>query len=156
MNDNLKKHIKYSIGKTDNFGNEMTGNEDWLVVTFLGTKRSFNLDKNERFTTAFTAGTQDEAYCIRDIFDLIAFINERTAMTGDVIIEMLYYKDGELKEDIVHDALHHDAAQLGIPMMIGNHDGCWELYQNVSGMFGIFNMDPADFAEEFWYTHAYS
>jgi len=92
---NLPPEIALHIGQIAFTGNQITGQEQWVLVTVQGNKRSQSLDDGEQFVFAMSPVVADPGLGLSSIAKVIDHIEEQSQILGDTIVSMISYNEGQ-------------------------------------------------------------
>jgi hypothetical protein len=147
--DDLPHEISSHIGTNEGMGHEITGKEQWVIVTVRGNKRSKSLDVDEQFTFAMSPVVADPSLQLFSIEDVVDFIEEQSNVLGDTIVSMLHYDKGQKQSDGIKDLL----MSYSTDNLSFNADQGGEAYADLFNRMGFANMDPDDFISDIWLPH---
>lgn len=146
---NLHPEIALHIGKNEATGIYISGQEEWVVITVQGNKRSLRLDDGEQKTFAMSSVVSDPKLELHSISEVVDFICQQLQHTGDTIVSMVKYNDGQKLFDIVEELLiKYSTDNLSFDVDDGG-----EAYADLAFHMGFSNMDPADFISDVWLPH---
>ena len=72
--NNLPPEISSHIGKNEDTGIYISGQEEWVVITVQGNKRSKRLDDGEQQTFAMSSVVSDPRLGLHSITEVVDFI----------------------------------------------------------------------------------
>ena len=146
---NLPPEIALHIGQIAFTGNQITGQEQWVLVTVQGNKRSQSLDDGEQFVFAMSPVVADPGLGLSSIAKVIDHIEEQSQILGDTIVSMISYNEGQKLSDAVDDLL----TTYSTTTFSFDVDGGGEAYAELAFNMGFSNMDPGDWISDVWLPH---
>ena len=146
---NLPPEIAQHIEQIAFTGNHITGQEQWVLVTVQGNKRSQSLDDGEQFIFAMSPVVADPGLGLSSIAKVIDYIEEQSQILGDTIVSMILYNEGQKLSDAVDDLL----TAYSTTTSSFDVDGGGEAYAELAFNMGFSNMDPGDFISDVWLPH---
>ena len=87
--ENLHEEIKIHIGENKYNGYQITGQEEFVLITIRGNKRSLYLDDGDKETFAMSHVVTDPELELYSFSDMIEFIFDQLPRTGDTILSMV-------------------------------------------------------------------
>jgi hypothetical protein len=147
--ESLPKEIKIHIGENKYNGYQITGQEEFVLITIRGNKRSLYLDDGDKETFAMSHVVTDPELELYSFSDMIEFIFDQLPRTGDTILSMVKYNKGHEINDLVADLLIDYSTDSSSFVS----DDCSKAYADLADYMGFSNMDPVDFCSDIWFLH---
>ena len=147
--NNLPPEISSHIGKNEDTGIYISGQEEWVVITVQGNKRSKRLDDGEQQTFAMSSVVSDPRLGLHSITEVVDFICQQLQSTGDTIVSLIEYNEGQKLCDIVEELL----IKYSTDNFSFDVDDGGEAYADLAFHMGFSNMDSADFISDVWLPH---
>jgi hypothetical protein len=146
---NLPPEITLHIGKDKITGIHITGQEQWVLVTVQGNRRSKSLNDGEQYTFAMSPVVAEPGLGLNSIGEVIDFIVSQSQTLGDTIVSMISYYEGQKLSDAVDDLL----TTYSTTTSSFDVDDGGMAYAELAFSMGFSNMDPGDWISDVWLPH---
>ena len=147
--ENLPEEIKIHIGENKYNCYQITGQEEFVLITIRGNKRSLYLDDGDKETFAMSHVVTDPELELYSFSDMIEYIFDQLPRTGDTILSMVKYNKGHEINDLVADLLIDYSTDSSSFVS----DDWTKAYADLGHYMGFSNMDPIDFYSDIWFLH---
>jgi len=146
---NLPEEIQLHIGENKFTGYQITGQEQFVLITIQGNKRSLYLDDGEQKIFAMSHVVTDPGLELHSFGDMVEYILAQLPRTGDTLMSMIKYDQGHKLNDMVADFLIDYSTENSRCSL----DDASKAYADLSDYMGFSNMDPVDFYSDIWSPH---